>query len=298
MPKARSNGIELEYETFGDANDPAMILVMGLGAQMVLWPDDLCKALAAGGYHVIRFDNRDVGLSTMLHHHKVSVIRTAIASRLGIKPNVPYTLDDMARDAVGLADALGIERAHWVGASMGGMITQVIAAKFPERVLSVGLIMTTSGDPKLPQASMKVTMRLIKRPPTHSREAQILHSMGTWRMIGSPAYPLPESELRKKIERSYDRNPDRRGAGRQLMAILASGSRVGILKRIHAPTLIIHGKHDPLIPVAAAHDLGSHIPGARVEIIEGMGHDMPPELVPQIAGLLVRHAHNTETAAA
>jgi pimeloyl-ACP methyl ester carboxylesterase len=273
------------------------MLVMGLGAQMVLWPDELCRDIAAAGFHVIRFDNRDVGLSTMLNHHgRPKFVRTVLAARLGLRAKVPYTLDDMARDAVGLLDALNIQRAHWVGASMGGMIAQVVAAKFPERVLSLGLIMTTSGDPKLPQAKLHIQLRLIRKPPANDREAQIHHSMKTWRMIGSPAYPLTDELLRTKVERSYTRNADRRGSARQLMAILASGSRVPILRRIQAPTLVVHGAQDPLVPVAAAHDLGKHIPGARVEIIPGMGHDLPPELVPQIGSLLVTHARNAPAA--
>ena len=297
MPHANVNNLRLEYETFGDPSHPAMLLVMGLGAQMVLWPDDLCRDLAAGGFHVVRFDNRDVGLSTMLNHHgRPKFVRTFLAARLGLNARVPYTLDDMARDAIGLCDHLGIERAHWVGASMGGMIVQVIGAKFPERAHSLGLIMTTSGDPNLPQAALKIQLRLIQKPPANDREAQIRHSMKTWRLIGSPAYPLTDEVLRAKVERSYARNADRRGSARQLMAILAHGSRVPLLRRIQAPTLVVHGQQDPLVPVAAAHDLGKHIPGARVEIIPGMGHDLPPELVPQIGGLLVRHARNAQAA--
>ncbi len=294
MPKARCNGLDLEYETFGDAKHPALVLIMGLGAQLVLWPDELCHHLAAGGLHVVRFDNRDIGLSQKLEtHRRPKIVRTAIASMMGFRLKVPYTLDDMARDTVGLLDALQIRQAHVVGASMGGMIAQIVAAKFPERVRSLGLIMTTSGNPRLPKPSLQIQLRLIKKPAGSDRETMVRHGMKTWRMIGSPAFPLTEEMLRGKVERSYDRNSDRRGLGRQLQAILASGSRVPILKRISAPTLIIHGQHDPLVPVAAAHDLGKHIPGARVEIIPGMGHDLPPELLPQIGGLLVKHAQNT-----
>lgn len=293
MPKARANNLDLEYETFGDAKHPALVLIMGLGAQLVLWPDELCRTLAASGLHVIRFDNRDVGLSQKWDtHHKPKIIRTAIASMIGMKVKVPYTLDDMARDAVGLLDALKIRSAHIVGASMGGMIAQIVAAKFPERVLSLALIMTTSGNPRLPSPALDIQLRLIKKPAGSDRETMVRHMMKTWRMIGSPAFPLTDDLLRSKVERSYDRSSDRRGLGRQLMAILASGSRVPILKRINAPTLVIHGRQDPLVPVAAAHDLGKHIPGARVEIIDGMGHDLPPELVSQIGGMLAMHAQH------
>jgi pimeloyl-ACP methyl ester carboxylesterase len=293
MPQVRANGINLEYETFGDKGAPPMLLIMGLGAQMVLWPDDLCQALAAAGHHVIRFDNRDVGLSTkieQLRHPKV--IHAALASMIGVKLKVPYTLDDMAHDAVGLLDALELPSAHVVGASMGGMIAQIVAAKFPQRVTSLGLIMTTSGNPRLPRPRLDIQLRLLRRPSSLDREAVIEYSMETWRLIGSPEYPLTDTALRSKVERSYDRSSYRHGFARQTLAILASGSRVPLLKRIQAPTLIIHGEDDPLVPVAGAHDLATHIPGARLEIIPGMGHDLPPELLPRFSSLLIQHARN------
>ena len=297
MPQARANGINLEYETFGDRGAPPLVLIMGLGAQLVLWPDELCAALADAGHYVVRFDNRDVGLSTKLETpRRVRLVRAALASRLGFKVRAPYTLDDMAHDTVGLLDALQLERAHVVGASMGGMIAQILAARFPQRVDSLTLIMSTSGNPRLPGPRLELQLRLVRPLPAHDREALIRHSMQTWRLIGSPQYPPDEQTLRAKVERSYDRSSYRKGLARQTLAIIASGSRVPLLRRIAAPTLVIHGEDDPLVPVAAGHDLAQHIPGARLSIIPGMGHDLPAALLPTFTRLIVQHAHEADTA--
>jgi pimeloyl-ACP methyl ester carboxylesterase len=291
MPQARANGINLEYESFGDPSRPAILLIMGLGAQLVLWPDELCETLAADGYRVIRFDNRDVGLSSKMEHHgRPRLLRSALASRLGLKVRAPYTLDDMAHDAVGLLDALELKRAHVVGASMGGMIAQILAARHAPRVDSLTLIMSTSGNPRLPQARLDLQLRLVRRPPADDRETLIRHSMQTWRLIGSPEFLPDDATLRAKVERSYDRSSYRAGLARQTLAIIASGSRVPLLRRIEAPTLVIHGEHDPLVPVAAGYDLARHIPGARLQIIKGMGHDLPPPLLPTFSRLILQHA--------
>jgi pimeloyl-ACP methyl ester carboxylesterase len=295
MPQVRANGLNLEYESFGEPRDPAILLVMGLGAQLVLWPDALCQALAGAGYRVIRFDNRDVGLSTKLEHpRRPKLVRAAIAARLGLKVKAPYTLNDMAQDAVGLLDALNVPRAHVVGASMGGMIAQILAARHEPRVKSLVSIMSTSGNPRLPQARLDLQLRLVRRPAGSDREALIEHSMETWRLIGSPHYPPSEQELRAKVERSYDRSSYRHGLARQTLAIIASGSRVPLLRRIQAPTLVIHGEEDPLVPVAAAYDLARHIPGARLEIVEGMGHDLPPALIPTFSRMILQHVTEAE----
>lgn len=297
MPQARSNGINLEYETFGDRGAPPLVLIMGLGAQLVLWPDDFCKALAEAGYYVLRFDNRDIGLSTKLEQPRAPrLFRAALASRFGFKVRAPYTLDDMAHDTVGLLDALELPRAHVVGASMGGMIAQILAAKFPQRVDSLTLVMSSSGNPRLPQARLDLQLRLVRRPAAGDREAIIRHSMELWRLIGSPQYPPDDHVLRAKVERSYDRSSYRHGLARQTLAIIASGSRVPLLRRIEAPTLVIHGAEDPLVPVAAGHDLASHIPGARLSVIPGMGHDLPPALLPTFTQLIVQHARQVEHA--
>jgi pimeloyl-ACP methyl ester carboxylesterase len=298
MPQIRANNINLEYETFGDPHAPPMLLIMGLGAQMVLWPDDLCREFADAGHYVIRFDNRDVGLSTKIEQRRhPKVIHAALASLVGVKLKVPYSLDDMAHDAVGLLDALGLRRAHVVGASMGGMIAQILAAKYPERAATLTAIMTTTGNPRLPGPRLELRLRLVQKPAANDRETLIRFSMETWRLIGSPQYPTEEPALRAKVERSIDRSSYRAGMARQTMAIIASGSRVKLLGRIRAPTLIIHGADDPLVPVAGAHDLAKHIPSARLEIIPGMGHDLPPVLLPRIAQSILRHVGAADIAA-
>ena len=293
MPQARANGINIEYETFGDKGAPPIVLIMGLGAQLLLWPDDFCRGLAAAGHYVIRFDNRDVGLSSKIEHPtRPKLARAAIASLFGIKVRAPYLLDDMAQDTVGLLDALELPRAHVVGASMGGMIAQIVAARHPGRVASLTLIMTTSGNPRLPGPRLDLRLRLIRPPAGFDRETLVRHSMETWRLIGSPEFPVAEHELRAKCERSYDRSSYRHGLARQTLAIIASGSRVPLLKRIEAPTLILHGQDDPLVPVSGAHDLARHIRGARLEIIRGMGHDLPPALLPRFVELIAGHARS------
>jgi pimeloyl-ACP methyl ester carboxylesterase len=290
MPQVRANGLHLEYESFGDPAHPPVLLIMGLGAQLLLWPEDFCRALADAGYRVIRFDNRDVGLSSKLEHAgRPRLMRAAIASTLRLPVRAPYTLDDMAHDTLGLMDGLGLARAHVVGCSMGGMIAQILAARHAERVGSLTLIMTSSGNPRLPGPSLKIRLRLVKRPQRLDRESLIRHSMETWRLIGSPQYPAEESALREKVERSFNRSLYPQGLARQTLAILASPSRVPLLRRIAAPTLILHGREDPLVPVAAAHDLAQHIRHARLEVTPGMGQDLPPPLLPRLARRILEH---------
>jgi pimeloyl-ACP methyl ester carboxylesterase len=297
MPKIQANNIEIEYEEFGDRDAPVILLIMGLAGQLIHWPDDFCVTLAKTGYRVVRFDNRDVGLSSKLDHlGKPNVVRVAVRAMLRLPVQVPYKLDDMAEDALGLLDALHIKTAHIVGASMGGMIAQIVAARHPRRVRSLSLIMTTSGHPWLKKASMRLQLRLARRPAQLDRESLIAHSMQTWRLIGSPGYRATDELLRAKVERAFDRAYHPRGIARQTAAIIASGSRVPLLRRIAAPTLVVHGKHDPLVPVAAARDLGRRIQGAKVEIIEGWGHDFPSELLPRISSLILKHVRAAERA--
>ncbi len=270
---------------------------MGLAGQLIHWPDAFCVALARAGYRVIRYDNRDIGLSSKLDHlGKPNVVRAAVRALLRLPVRAPYKLDDMAMDAVGLLDALGIKTAHLVGASMGGMIAQIVAARHPQRVRSLTLIMTTSGNPWLRQASLKLRLRLARRPQQTDRESLIAHSMQTWRLIGSPGYRSTEEELRARVERAFDRSYYPRGMARQTVAIIASGSRVSLLRRIATPTLIIHGADDPLVPVPAARDLARRIGGAQLQIIEGMGHDFPAELMQRIAALIQKHLRGSERA--
>ncbi|MEQ1439812.1 alpha/beta hydrolase [Fontimonas sp. SYSU GA230001] len=295
MARIRSNGIELEYETFGRAGDPALLLIMGLGGQLVLWPDSFCENLARAGHHVIRYDNRDVGLSSKMDHlGKPNLVRSSLAYRLGLPVRAPYSLDDMTLDAVGLLDALGVESAHVVGMSMGGMIAQLLAARHAPRVRSLTSIMSSSGSRRVPGPKLAVQLRLVRRPQRLDREGLIAHGMQTWRMIGSPGFPEDEPVLRDKVARQLERNIHPQGFVRQMTAIMASGSRAPLLRRVTAPALIIHGKEDPLVPVPAAHDLARHLPHARVEIIDGMGHDLPRALLPRIERSILRHVEAAE----
>lgn len=297
MPQINANGLQFEYETFGDAKATPLLLIMGLGGQLVQWPDEFCEALAQGGYYVIRYDNRDVGLSSRLGHlGRAKLMRAGILSTFRLPVKAPYKLNDMAADAVGLLDALSIQSAHIVGISMGGMIGQIVAAQYSARVRSFVSIMSSSGHRNLPSPSIGIQLRMVKRPKALDRESLITYSMDTWRLIGSPAYPTPADALRAKVERAFDRATYPQGMGRQTLAILASGSRMPLLPKIVAPTLVIHGDKDPLVPVAAAYNLARHIAGAKLEIIQGMGHDLPPQLLPKLQSLILQHVKNADAA--
>ena len=285
-----ANGLRLAYEEFGSPRDPAILMIMGLGTQLIAWPEDLCTQLAARGYRVIRFDNRDVGLSQKLEDAEVpNVMKVAAYSRFKLPMKIPYTLRDMAKDTRGLMDALDIGAAHLVGASMGGMIAQLLAGEHPGRVLSLTSIMSTSGARGLPGAERKVAMHMMRRPTNGDRAELEEYTMRTWRLIGSPAYPLSDEALREKVTTSFNRCFYPQGHRRQMAAILASGDRVEVLKRIMAPTLVIHGTMDPLVPKEGGIDTARLVPNARLELIEGMGHDLPPALIPTIAELIGEH---------
>ncbi len=275
MPRHAVNGIELEYDTFGDSAQPPLVLIMGLGAQMVLWEDDFCSELAASGFHVVRFDNRDIGKSTRLSALGVpNVHEVVMAAMAGQPPQAPYTLAEMADDTVALMTALGIARAHVVGASMGGMIAQTIAIRHPERLLSLTSIMSTTGDPTLPQATPEA-MQVLLTPPPLDREGNVARTLASWKVIGSPGYPFDEPRMRAVFERAFDRGYHAEGVARQFTAIVASGDRTAALRSVATPTLVIHGADDPLIPVAAGHATAQAVPGATLLVIPGMGHDLP-----------------------
>jgi pimeloyl-ACP methyl ester carboxylesterase len=282
MPQVRANGIDVEYESFGRESDPVVLLIMGLGGQLTIWPEAFCRGLAASGFRVIRFDNRDAGKSTHFIDAGAVDIPGLMARAMAGKAVVtPYALEDMAQDAVGLLDALGVERAHIVGASMGGMIAQLIAAHHPARTRSLVSIMSSTGRRDLPPGRPEAMAALMTPLPSDSREDRIAASMNTWRVIGSPGYPATEAELRADAERDIDRVAyEPTGTARQMAAILVAPPRNDVLKSVSAPTLVIHGADDPLVPVEAGRDTADSIPGAELIIVPGMGHDMTVALTP------------------
>ena len=283
-----ANGITLEVEDHGPSNGEPLLLVMGLGMQLLAWQEDFVALLVGRGFRVIRFDNRDIGLSQSLDPLGVpNLALDSIRYALRLRITSPYSLTDMANDCVGLLDALGIARAHVCGASMGGMIAQRMAERHPGRVKSLTLMMTSSGSRKLPGPSLKVRRALIAQPKRPNDVASIAeHYVRLYGLIGSPAYPSPADALRARFIRSVRRSHRPAGTVRQLAAIAADGDRSELLARLHVPTHVIHGTADPLIPVPAGRDLASRIAGATLEVIDGMGHDLPVELWPRfVAGI-------------
>jgi pimeloyl-ACP methyl ester carboxylesterase len=283
MPQVKANGLDIEYESFGRESDPAILLIMGFSAQMTMWPTALCQGLADLGFRVIRFDNRDVGKSTHLLGKGAPNPMEAMAKIMSGQPvtMAPYTLDDMAADAVGVLDALGIERAHIVGASMGGMIAQLVAAKHGDRAKSLVSIMSTTGRRDLPPAKPEAMAVLVTPPASTSREDRIEAGKKIWRTIGSPGYPASEEELDRVVQFEVDRVPyEPTGAARQLFAIVVAQPRNDVLKNVRCPALVIHGADDPLIPVEGGKDTAASIPGAQLVIVPGMAHDFTAALVP------------------
>jgi pimeloyl-ACP methyl ester carboxylesterase len=285
-------GIRLAYEQFGDASHPAILLIMGLGTQMISWPEAFCQGLADKGYRVLRFDNRDIGLSGKMHDAKIpGFMKIMLYSKLGLTIDVPYKLLDMANDAVGLMDGLNIEKAHIIGASMGGMIAQIIAAHYPQRTLSLTSIMSSSGRRSLPGPSLKILLQMSKHSASNE-DAYLDNAMKLWALIGSPDYLPPPEELRERIRTSYRRSFYPPGYIRQGAAIFASGDRVELLKQITAPTLVIHGRADVLVPEICGIDTAELIPNAKLELIDGMGHDLPQPLLPRFIDLINSYALN------
>ena len=280
-----ANGITIEVEDQGPTSGEPLLLIMGLGMQLVAWPDGLVKQLVARGFRVIRFDNRDAGLSQSFDSAGVpNVALAAIRYLFRRQVKSPYSMAEMARDAVGVLDALNIKKAHVCGASMGGMIAQHLGIEHAARIKSLTLIMTTSGARALPQPTMKVRSALLNRPSNPKDLASIAeHYFKLYRLIGSPGFPAPEAELRERIGVSVRRSNRPKGVARQLVAIAADSGRAAQLDQITVPTHIIHGEADPLVPVAAAHDLKRRIAGATMDLIAGMGHDLPEPLWPRFA---------------
>lgn len=296
MPQVSANDITIEYESFGEPSNPTILLIMGLGMQLIAWPEQFCVELASRGYRVIRYDNRDTGFSTKFDGANTpSVVSLIFRSMLRLPIRVPYTLRDMADDAVGLLDALEVDSAHIVGASMGGMIAQNVAASHPRRVRSLTSIMSTSGHRSLPGADPLVSRHIFRTRPTgNDREAVIAHNMRTVELIGSPAYPVDADTRREMVSISFDRCYFPSGFARHVAAIIKDGDRRSRLSTITAPTLVIHGREDPLVPLAGGIDTANHVPGAALEIIDGMGHNFPVELWPRIVGLIADHARQSE----
>lgn len=296
--KIVANGLQIEVEDSGvgdgAAARPAVLLIMGLGMQLVAWPPELVQGLVDAGYRVIRHDNRDVGLSQrMAHLGKPNLLWAGLQHKLGFAPRPPYTLIDMAADALGVLDVLGVQQAHVVGMSMGGMIAQRLALTAPDRVLSLTSVMSSSSAPGLPQARPEVMAALMGRPSGRDRQAVVDHYVRLLRVIGSPGFVTPEDELRRRIVESTDRGFYPVGTLRQMLAVMADSARAAQLARISARTLVFHGKDDPLLPYACGEDTARRIPGARLVGVPGMGHDLPLPVVDRLLAALLPHLKPT-----
>jgi pimeloyl-ACP methyl ester carboxylesterase len=286
VPDVQANGIELYHETLGDPADPALLLVMGLGAQLIDWPQEFCEQLAGRGFFVVRFDNRDSGLSASRPEWGVPDVRAIVA---GDRSTVPYLLADLARDAAGLLDALGLRRAHVVGASMGGMIAQQLTIDHPERVASLCSIMSTTGERSVGRATPEAAA-VLGRPPAPDRATAVAAAVSAARIVGSPGFPAPEDELLRRAEAKYDRAYNPLGTLRQYAAIIASPDRTAGLRGVTAPTVVVHGADDPLITVTGGEATAAAVPGAELVVIDGMGHDLPRALWSRIIDAIAANA--------
>jgi len=289
--KVQANGLAIEIEDTGPAGGVPVLLLMGLGMQLSAWPGSFVEALVAAGHRVIRMDNRDVGLSDGPDHLGVpNLVWEGMKQRLGLPVRAPYSLADMAADGLGVLDALGVREAHVVGASMGGMIAQRIALAAPHRVRSLTSIMSSSGARHLPGPQPRVLQILLSRPGDFSEAAVLAHYVRLFQAIGSPAYPIPEEDLRRRILESMRRAGYRpAGSARQIAAIAADTSRAAALRDLRVPTLVLHGTADPLVPIACGEDTARRIPGARFVAIDGLGHDLPPGGVERMLDPLLPH---------
>ena len=287
---AEANGVTIAYDTFGHEGDTPLLLIMGLGSQMILWDEDFCRQLASKGYRVIRFDNRDIGLSTTFNRMAVPDL-TAVTETLlrGDVPLLPYTLDDMARDAVALLEALGHDSAHIVGESMGGMIGQIMAVHFPEHLRTLTTIMSSTGDPGLPPPKPEV-LEILYAPFPTDRPGYVDAFVRAFQVLSGLDTPVDNARARKWAEKSFDRGLNPPGVTRQYAAILAAGDRTTELKTVSVPTLVVHGNQDPLMPLECGRATAAAIPGARLEIIEGMGHALPVAVWPQVIAAIANHA--------
>jgi pimeloyl-ACP methyl ester carboxylesterase len=289
MPQIAANGINLEYDTFGDAAARPLLVVMGLGAQMTRWRPEFCELLADKGHYVIRFDNRDVGLSHKFDAAGVpDMAQIFMAAQSGEPVEAPYSLDDMADDAIGVLDALGIDRAHVCGASMGGMIVQAMAVRHGARLRSMVSIMSSTGNPELPGSTPEASAALLS-PAGTTLDEVLDRAVSIARVIGSPAYQDEAEAIRERARADFERSFYPVGVARQMAAIAVAGNRRPHLSAVNTPTLVIHGKDDPLVPLAGGIDTHEAIAGSRLEVFEGMGHDLPEALWGQIVEHISTH---------
>ena len=289
---AKANGIQLCWDSFGDPDDPPLLLIMGLASQMIAWDEEFCARIAARGYRVVRFDNRDIGRSTRFTEAGIPDVGAAMMAALRGEPvpAAPYTLQDMANDAIGLLDALGIDRAHVVGASMGGAIAQTMAIQSPARLRTVTSIMATTGAPGLPPPTPAALAVLFK--PAPADEAAYIESYAqTWKVLRAGSFPEEESRDPERARRLFARGLNPAGVSRQLAAIFASGSRQAALRSVRVPLLVIHGEADPLVPLACGVDTANSVPGAKIKTIPGMGHALPRSVWPPVIDAIAAHAH-------
>lgn len=293
MPTLHANGLRIAFDTAGDPKATPLLLIHGLGMQLTAWPDAFIEGLVELGFYVIRYDHRDCGLSTRFDGAGMPNLALArLRAALGWRLRPIYSLDDMADDALGVLSALGVARAHVVGVSvLGGLLAQSLASRHPQRVLGLTTIMSTSSRRGLPGPTASVRKALARRPAANaSLDSVIEETVGLLRALGSPSFPTPEAQLRKRVARSVRRSHSPGGSARQTLALIAAGDRSARLAAIAAPTLVIHGAADPLVPPACGRDIAASIPGARLEMIEGMGHDLPGQLVERILALIDSHA--------
>lgn len=292
--KIRANSISIEVEDshLGASGDgrPVVLLIMGLGMQLIAWPPDMVQGLVDAGYRVVRFDNRDAGLSQHFDHLGTpNLLWEGLKHKLGFASKPAYTLPAMAADALGVLDALHIDKAHIVGVSMGGMIAQRMAMVAPERCLSLTSIMSSSGARGLPQAEPAVLRALLSRPAGTGMSAAIEHSVKLFKIIGSPGFAMDDAVLRQRVAAATERSFHPQGVMRQMVAVVADTTRAAALGGVRTPTLVVHGKADLLVPFACGEDTARRIPGAKLVAIEGMGHDLPPGVVQRLLALLVPH---------
>ena len=292
-----ANGIGIEIDDGGLPAGEPLLLIMGLGMQLTAWPQDLVQMLVSRGFRVLRLDNRDAGLSQGFDHlGPPGLVAAGLRYTLRMPVKSPYAIADMAADAVGVLDALGLKRAHICGASLGGMVAQHMAAAYPDRVKSLTLIMTTSGSRRLTQPSMRLRGALMSRPAGREPALVVAHLERIMALIGSPAFPPEPAVLRTRLQAMVQRAWRPAGTARQMMAVMADGDRSALLPRIRAPTRVIHGQADPLVPVAAGHDLAVRIPGAVIDIVPGMGHDLPAQLLARFADGIAENARRVPSA--